>query len=35
VAIRGTQQWQSVALRGTPWHSVALSRTQQRTRRGG
>ena len=45
VAIRGTQQWQSVAIRGTQWHSmalngtqwhsVALSGTQQRTRRGG
>jgi len=45
VAIRGTQQWQSVAIRGnqwhsvalsgTQWHSMALSGTQQRTRRGG
>ena len=25
VAIRGTQQWQSVAINGTQWHSVALS----------
>ena len=28
VAIRGTQQWQSVAISGTPWHSV-ISGTHQ------
>ena len=28
VAIRGTQQWQSVAISGTQWHSMAINGTQ-------